>query len=106
MKIYCIGSEAAVRGFALVGVEGVTPEEDALRDTLQDVLLRPDVGVVLITERLAAALGDEIPSWSLTHRHPLILEIPDEGGPLAGRTTVLSLVKDALGLGQTDEQGI
>ena len=104
MKAYCIGSEAAVRGFALVGVQGATPADGGeVVAVLQEVLKRQEVGVVLITERLAASAEDDITSWSLTRRRPLILEIPDEHGPLEDRTTVLSLVKDALGLGQTDE---
>jgi len=104
MKVYCIGTEGVVRGFALIGIEGAVPADpQAVETMLADVLRREDVGLVLVTERLAAAADQQITAWSLTRRQPLVLEIPDEAGPVPDRRTVLSLVKEALGLGQTDE---
>ena len=103
MNVFCIGTESVVRGFALIGIEGVSPAGDDVAPVVRSALERPDTGLLLITEGLAAAVGDELTEWALTRKQPLVLEIPDETGPMAERTTVLSLVKEALGLGSGDE---
>lgn len=102
MKAYCIGSDQIVTGFALIGVEGVAPADEAGVSAAVDVALsRPDVGLLVITDRLAAAVQEKLASWSFEHRQPLILEIPDERGALEGRSRVLSLVMESVGLEQT-----
>ena len=70
---------------------------------VRNALDQPDVGLLLVTERLASEVEDELTGLALTSKRPLVLEIPDEAGPMPARTTVLSLVKEALGLGGGDE---
>ena len=104
MKVYCIGSEDVVRGFALIGVEGTAPADaNTVAAALEGALRREDLGLVLITERLAVNVEERIAAWSLARKTPLVLEIPDEAGKLPGRATTLALVREALGLGKTDE---
>lgn len=105
MKAYCIGSEQVVKGFALIGVEGVALSDAGAVEAAVDAALRePDIGLLLITDRLAVPVREKLTNLTFTRRHPLILEIPDEQGPLAERSTVLSLVMEAVGLEQTNEQ--
>jgi len=102
MKAYCIGSEQVVKGFALIGVEGVAPaDEAAVGAAVEAALNTPDVGLLLVTDRLAAVVHEKLTDWSFSHRQPLILEIPDERGALEGRSRVLSLVMESVGLEQT-----
>ena len=102
MKAYCIGSEQVVKGFALIGVEGVAPTDEAgVVASVDAALAMSDVGLLLVTDRLAANMHEKLTNWSFEHRQPLILEIPDENGPLEGRSRVLSLVMESVGLEQT-----
>ncbi len=99
MTFFVIGDRETVLGFRLVGVEGrVAEERDAALAALEDTVLRSDVGVVLLTEKVAAQIRDEVDSRLYGFGFPLILEIPDSTGPDPDRLKIEDVVRKAIGV--------
>ena len=94
-----MGDEDTVLGFGLVGVRGeiVRTEQDA-RDVFSRAIADRDVGVVIITERVADLIRDVVDRYLFTEDFPLILEIPDRTGPRAGRPSLRETANVAIGI--------
>lgn len=106
MKFYCLADEDTVRGFRLAGVEGrvVTEPKDA-KAALEQLLDRPDVGILIISDVVAVGLRQEIDEARAERAFPLIVEIPGPKGPMPGRKTLRQSVQEAIGirLGQVED---
>jgi len=94
-----IGDEDAVLGFGLVGVEGRTVRssqeaQEAFSSALED----KEVGIVLVTERVAALIRPQVDQYVFTRSFPLIVEIPDRQGPLEGKPGIREMVNKAIGI--------
>ena len=99
MRYFIIGDEDAVLGFGLVGVHGLaasTPEEAqrAFDLALQD----REVGILIITERAAELIRPQVDRYVFTQSFPLIVEVPDRLGPVAGRAGIREMVNQAIGI--------
>jgi V/A-type H+-transporting ATPase subunit F len=99
VRYFIIGDQDTVLGFGLVGVEGIvanTPEEvdAAFRQALEG----SDVGIVIITEKSAGMIRDQVDRYIFTEDFPLIVEIPDRTGPDPNRADMRSLVNQAIGI--------
>ena len=99
MRYFIIGDEDAVLGFGLVGVHGraaSTPEEAqrAFDLALQD----REVGILIITERAAELIRPKVDRYVFTQSFPLIVEVPDRLGPVAGRAGIREMVNQAIGI--------
>ena len=99
-KIAVIGDRDTVTGFRLVGVSECTvpssPEET--RDLLYRHFRDPAMGLVMITEPLAAEIEDTIVELSQSPV-PVILMIPDRDGTTGAYETVLrELIRRAVGI--------
>lgn len=94
-----IGDEDSVLGFGLVGIQGravVNAEEaeQAFKSCLED----HDIGIVVITERIAELIRSLVDQYLFTKDFPLIVEIPDRQGGLSGRLSIRELVNEAIGI--------
>ncbi|MFW9814079.1 MAG: V-type ATP synthase subunit F [Candidatus Thorarchaeota archaeon] len=99
-KIAVIGDRDTVTGFRLVGVSECTiprsPEET--RNSLYHYFRDPSMGLVMITEPLAAEVEDTIVELSQSPV-PVILLIPDRDGTTGAYETVLKeLIRRAVGI--------
>jgi V/A-type H+/Na+-transporting ATPase subunit F len=106
VKFYCIADEDTVRGFSLAGVEGravATPEEAKL--ALEEAGARTDIGILIVTDRVAAGVRSQIDAFRSGRAVPLIVEIPGPQGPMPGRKTLRQFVQEAIGirLGQEED---
>ena len=99
MKTLVIADEDTAIGFSLTGVQGiiVTTEEET-RKAFDQATKMDDVGILLITERVAQMIRDKVDNWIIGGGQPLIVEIPDNQGPLEGRRTPHEFVKSAIGV--------
>lgn len=99
MKFFVIGDQETVLGLRLVGVEGsvAVEREDALA-AMKEAVARDDVGVVLVTEKVAAGIRDEVESRLYGVGFPLVLEIPDSSGPVPDRLKIEEVVRRAIGI--------
>ncbi len=99
-RISVIGDRDTVTGFRLVGVrECATPSTpDETRDVLMKYFRDPTMGLIMITEPLAAAVEDTIVELSQAPV-PVILLIPDRNGSTGTYETVLrELIRRAVGI--------
>ena len=99
MKYFIIGDEDAVLGFGMVGVSGTTVKnreeaEQAFRNALDD----KDIGIVIITERIADLMREQVDQYIFTRQFPLILEIPDRQGRMEGKPGLREMVNSAIGI--------
>ncbi len=100
MKFYLISDNVDTQiGMRLAGIDGIVIHtEEEVRKALGNVMSRPDVAVVLMTEKLVSLCPDYITDLKLNRRQPLIVEIPDRHGN--GRTgdSIARYVQDAIGV--------
>lgn len=99
MKFHVIGDNDTVLGFRLVGVAGrvVESSEEAL-SALREAVGNKEIGVVLITEKVAAGIRDEVEARHYGLGFPLVLEIPDSSGPDPERPDIEEIVRKAIGV--------
>ena len=67
---------------------------DALKEATQD----PDIGIILITQRMAAGIQSLVDEAKLKMATPIVLEIPDRDGPVEGRESALDIVRRLIGI--------
>ena len=99
MKFFLIGDEITVTGYSMIGVRGVVVNNgqeaaDALKKATQD----PDMGIVLITQRIASEIRQLVDEARLELATPVVLEIPDRFGPVEEKETALNLVQRLIGI--------
>ena len=83
-----IGDYATCLAFSLAGIATRTAKgREASLEALNFALHNHEIGLVLITEKLAAAIGTEIDEVVYTQHQTLVVKIPDTTGPLPGRTS-------------------
>ena len=99
MKFYVLGDDETVLGFRLVGVAGKVVEgRDESLQALREAVGDKQVGVVLVTEKVAAGIRDEVEARLYGLGFPLVLEIPDSSGPDPERLNVQDVVRKAIGV--------
>jgi len=99
LKFYVIGDEDTVLGFNLAGIEGkvaISPEE--AREALKEAFQLEGLGVIVIPERIAASIRQDVDQYLYKTTFPLIIEIPDRLGPLEGRGSVRDLIRSSVGI--------
>ena len=99
MRYFIIGDEDTVLGFGLVGVHGQSARnsEEAQR-AFNLALEDKDVGIIIITERVAELIRPLVDRYVFTQSFPLIVEIPDRHGPLAGKPGIREMANQAIGI--------
>ncbi len=98
MKIAVLGDRDTALGFRLAGVHEVhsfdtTPLEiKRLKNKIDELIEREDIGIILITEGLAQRI--EIPDVTF----PIILQVPDRSGTNYGEESIKEIVRRAIGV--------
>ena len=79
MRMYLISDNIdTYTGMRLSGVEGVVVHErEELEEALSFVTGQPDIGIVLLTEKLGRDFPELVNDLKLSRRTPLFVEIPD-----------------------------
>lgn len=99
MRYFIIGDEDAVLGFGLVGVAGAVAQSTAqAQEAFSEAMEQSDIGIIIITERVADLIRPKVDQFIFTRNFPLIVEIPDRRGPLAGKPGIREMVNQAIGI--------
>lgn len=79
MKYFLISDNVdTLAGMKLVGIRGVVVhEEEEVRAALDAACADPQIGLVLITDKLVAKCRALVFSYKLKRKQPLIVEMPD-----------------------------
>ncbi|MHC4886333.1 MAG: V-type ATP synthase subunit F [Planctomycetota bacterium] len=94
-----IGDDDVVLGFDLVGVRGrVATNPREAEEALGHALANEEVGIVLITERVAELIRPQVDKHVLGESFPLVVEIPDRHGPIEGKPSLREMMNAAMGV--------
>lgn len=98
MNFFCIADPESSLGFRLAGVETreASTKTEAV-EALQVARSIPDIGIILVTGKVAAFIEAEIEEHLYEGRLPLILEIPSKGMPFR-RKTISEVLKKTIGI--------
>jgi vacuolar-type H+-ATPase subunit F/Vma7 len=103
VEIALIGDRHTAYGFRLAGVKQTLLIDELkttdVREALRS-LFNGNTGIVLITEKAAAEIRSALDEVSRFRKGivPIILEIPDSGGPLEGKADpIRGLIKRTVG---------
>ena len=100
MRMFLISDNIDTRtGMRLCGIEGVVVHEvDEVKKAIEEALTDYDIGVLLITEKLAKLVPELIDDVKQNYQLPLIVEVPDRHG--SGRTadSITRYVREAIGV--------
>ena len=100
MKMYLISDNVdTYTGMRLAGVDGVVVHQRMeLKQALEAVLENPEVGIVLLTEKLGSEFPDIIDEFRLSRKIPLLVEIPDRHGTGRSKDFITDYISEAIGL--------
>ncbi|MCD6121183.1 MAG: V-type ATP synthase subunit F [Spirochaetales bacterium] len=104
MKFYLITDNIDTQiGLRLVGVKGVTVHTkkevlDALESLKARLKEREDIGILLITEKIAELIPDELNEMRLSKKLPLVTVIPDRHGSRRPKDFITRNVEEAIGV--------
>jgi V/A-type H+-transporting ATPase subunit F len=106
VEFYCIADEDTVRGFRLAGVEGAAVASAAeAEQAFARVAARKDLGILIVTDAVAAEARWQVNAIRTSRSLPLIVEIPGPKGPMPGRKTLRQFVQEAIGIRIGREEG-
>jgi vacuolar-type H+-ATPase subunit F/Vma7 len=99
MTFFCIADKESSLGFKLSGITTmeVSTRLEAL-EALRVAKATKDVGVILITEKAAAQIREEVKGHITEKPIPLILEVPSRG-QTPRRKSAAELLKELAGIG-------
>jgi V/A-type H+-transporting ATPase subunit F len=99
LNFFVIGEADTVLGFNLAGVEGVVAETpEKISEALRNAFQKEDLGVIVITERAAQKVRNEVDQYIYKTHFPLIIEIPDREGRIEGRASIRDMIRIAVGI--------
>lgn len=100
MKYFVITDSTDTQvGLRLAGVEGVVVREPTqVREAIQAAAADREIGVLLITEKLASMCEDLIAPMKLTAHRPLVVEIPDRHSTGRAPDSITRYIREAIGV--------
>ena len=100
MRFFLISDNIdTVMGMRLAGIEGVVVHEvDEVSFAMKQAVSEPDIGVVLVTERLVKLCGDLFYDIKLKQKVPLVVEIPDRHAEGRTKDSITRYIREAIGL--------
>jgi V/A-type H+-transporting ATPase subunit F len=100
MKVAALCDKETAVGLQLTGVrECYVPDSETALTLFHELTKRTDVGVVIITEKIAQNLDAALKDFRLHKKTPIIVEIPDKTGKIKDHVDIVSLlIKRAVGI--------
>lgn len=100
MKFFLISDNIDTQtGMRLAGIEGVVAHtRDEVSAALDAALKIPDLGILLITEKLAGLARGALTELKLSRSLPLVVEIPDRHGTKRLPNSITRYVNESIGI--------
>lgn len=100
MKFFLISDNLdTCTGFRLAGIEGIVVKtKKELMENIDKCLKNPDLGIILITEKLVKLEHKKIYDLKLKYSKPLIVEVPSPGEPFELANSITKYIRDAIGV--------
>ena len=104
MKLMVIGHPEAVLGFSLAGVAGrVATTAAEVNQILDELLAAREVGIILVTDDVAALIQTRMNDLKMHSTVPLVFEIPAPPAARPSKPPLSEIVKRAIGIKITEE---
>jgi len=99
MKIAVVGDADTVALFRLAGVGRAVVAGDDVGARFDELVAEEDVGVVIVTERIAQSIMKKITQVKLQKELPVIVEVPDKRGKMEEwEDSIDMLIRRAVGV--------
>ena len=100
MKLFVISDNIDTQmGMRLTGIEGVVVHEpQEVAEALERVFSDGEIGVVLMTTKLVNLCSELVFEYKLSHKRPLIVEIPDRHATSHISETISRYIREAVGI--------
>lgn len=100
MKFFVISDNIdTCMGMRLTGIEGVVVHEHSeVLQELRKVFADPDIGIVLMTQKVINLCPDVVYNYKLNHKSPLIVEIPDRHATSTISDSISNYIREAIGI--------
>lgn len=100
MKLAALCDQETAVGLRFAGIhELFIPQQGTVLPVFQEVTKRTDIGVVIITEKIARELGTMLKEFRIHKKLPIFVEIPDKTGKIEDHVDIVShLIKRAVGM--------
>jgi V/A-type H+-transporting ATPase subunit F len=86
-------------GLRLAGIKGVVVHErEEVLKVLEEVLKDDSVGVILMTQKIAELIPDELEELKLSPSLPLVFVIPDRHGWRGEKDFITRYIEEAIGV--------
>ena len=100
MKYFAISdNNDTLLGLRLAGIEGARADDRrAVQEALAGAMADSGIGIILITEKLAAQCGDLIDELKQRQTRTLVVEIPDRHGTGRSPDSITRYIREAIGV--------
>jgi V/A-type H+-transporting ATPase subunit F len=100
MKFFCVSDNIDTKmGMRLAGIEGVVVhEQDEVEQAIRKACYDPEIGIILVSEKLVKLCPKLIYEIKLHTKIPLIVEIPDRHGTANISDNITNYVREAIGI--------
>lgn len=100
MKTFLISDNVdSFVGLKVAGIKGsVVHTREEVVKVLEDLLKDKEISTIIVTEKIAELIPEELNKIKLSKLLPLVVEIPDRHGSKKGEDHLLNYVKEAIGL--------
>jgi len=99
MRYHVIADEDTVLGFRYAGLDGsVVESPEQARRVFREIVKDENVGVIIMTERAAETIGEEVTRIMYQSVRPVIVRIPGPEGPSPTRRRLEDLIQEAVGI--------
>ena len=100
MKFFLISDNIDTQiGLRLVGVKGVVVHErEEILEALKSVEKMKDIGILLMTEKIAEVVPDVVYKFRTSKSLPILTIIPDRHGTRRPKDFITHYVKEAIGV--------
>lgn len=100
MRFFVISDNTdTLTGLRLAGIEGMRVSSPAeVKAAVAQVIANPDIGVLLITEKLARQTPDLMFDLKLKSKNTLVVEIPDRHGTGRSPDSITRYIREAIGI--------
>lgn len=86
-------------GMRLAGIDGIIlHEREEVLTTLKKVMSDPEIGIVILTEKIVDLAHEEIMEYKIKCKKPLIIEIPDRHGTTRGTDVITTYIRESVGI--------
>ena len=86
-------------GMKMAGIECIVlHEREKIIEKIEELKEDKGIGIIIITEKIALLIPDEVSIIKLSKERPLLVEIPDRHGWSKGSDSILRYVKEAIGI--------